>query len=107
MVRVHCGLKNHLLLGDVQHALRLAFAYVECGKVRLSGAGGRHDNCTVLALFTKFLEICQRLLLHGVWLNVMPLKRLQNLMTRWGVFLEIFLILFDPLFGQRNGIGHL
>lgn len=61
----------------------------------------------MLALFTKFLEIRQRLLLHGVWLNVMPLKRLQNLMTRWGVFLEIFLILFDPLFGQRNGIGHL
>ena len=107
MVRVHCGLKNHLLLGDVQHAPGPVLTHVECGKVRLSGAGGRHDNCAVLALFTKFLEIRQRLLLHGVWLNVMPLKRLQNLMTRWGVFLEIFLILFDPLFGQRNGIGHL
>ena len=61
----------------------------------------------VLALFTKFLRFANASCCMAFGLNVMPLKRLQNLTTRWGVFLEIFLILFDPLFGQRNGIGHL
>ena len=86
--------ENLFLLDDVQHAIRLILAHVECGQIRFAGACCRNNKRTAFALLAQLHKIHQRFDLHGirgdgcVGIVALPAIRLAG----WCVLLEIFLV---------------